>query len=680
MKKIDINNKKIFDKLNEILFKRRQSLYLQIYPVNLDKADVSVIDKELKAFVERHDFMFSIKRINLVTTLNIKLAQLGYTIHPQDSNILIDTYTSSDINSQFKSYINTVNKFVGNDKTYIPMYPGFPEQVINMDESELEVNAFLHYLTNGKFFANEDERMNYAVNRPETDVMDIIEEIPFKKKIDIITNDEEICEIFYNLMSAPTSLSADDKEDIEFFLNNLYEPEDGPLPEISFKENAMFVVANLLKTTTDINTFSNNIKTATDVLRLYTALSDGDVSLASPTRFKNLPNRYYRFMLNCLNDMAEKNLKQVISDMFMYDEEWKRIGEKLHPGREGHQYDSIKKAFAAVRNGNKPVSWMGYIQRCLADNEIENAADKLIERPGVFARSLDELLRKSIDDKEITKKIMSMFMSIAQGLTIPMLMQIVEHFRDRNDLDERSFMPKGEIAKTFVIDNKLEPIPEYVCESICNICETAMKSKMLKKDYLGSVYIDPSFDGYVVPYSQRSASASNRPCVRGSRWSLKPNTNVIRTFIWWTNYIKPRAYGTEEVRVDEDLSVLFVSSLNPSKDVKFKYDICNYTNLRRWNNNPAHTISVHSGDIIDGGRPDGFGATEFVDIDISEAFEAGFKYVILSCKTFSGQTFDMYNSRAGFMELGTSIIGPTDKVFIPEKVELNVDINSSLRC
>ena len=67
-------------------------------------------------------------------------------------------------------------------------------------------------------------------------------------------------------------------------------------------------------------------RTATDVLRLITAMSDGDVSLAENTKFRSLKRRERRVLMALLESCG--NIEE---DMLRYKGRWIRIGERLHP-------------------------------------------------------------------------------------------------------------------------------------------------------------------------------------------------------------------------------------------------------------------------------------------------------------------------------------------------------------
>lgn len=70
---------------------------------------------------------------------------LGYTFSAE----LIHRAGRLDVDELTRLYIevmSTLKKMVGANVSYKPMYPNFPQQVIEANEGELYINSILHYL------------------------------------------------------------------------------------------------------------------------------------------------------------------------------------------------------------------------------------------------------------------------------------------------------------------------------------------------------------------------------------------------------------------------------------------------------------------------------------------------------------------------------------------------------
>ena len=635
-----MNNNKIKG-ISTILVERRNSLYIEkeaLQTANMGSVKTSQL---------------------LMVTFNIKLQQRGFRL-TETSEKILSTIPLDKLKDILLIYLDVIDKNIGNDIKYVPMYPGFPDEVITMSDMELYNNAVMHYLSNGTWQPRNEERLNYLASI-QNDRLDFefINNIGNCKLLDIIDDDDEVRKIFFNIISSKTSLSRSDIHAISVYFEYMHNVGD-VLPPINYKENLALITNMSIEKiggieNINVSDYRNIFKTSTDVLRYYVAVSGGDVSLATPCKFKNCPRKQYKFMMDLLNNI--KNLKE---DMARYPEYWKRVGEKIHPGSYSHSYDHVKEAFRFIRNNEKYKSWLGIVDGLCKSGKWSEAADKLIERPGEFARKLDYLLRNS--DEETCNKVVSLFIQNAQKLTIPVLLQVMKHFESRNNAQaERTFFPKGQTSKVYVKENTLEVIDDKYTIAIAKTAKNAIKSKLAEKDFMGNVYIDKSFDGFVVPLSQRSASDGSKLAVRGSRWKLKNDTNIIRSFVWWTNM------KTGE-RIDVDLSAQFLDEeFNPLFDVS-------YLSMKFCKDNK--TIAVHSGDITNGGDPSGIGASEFVDCNITNAIQYGARYVIFTIFNFTcdGIKFKDFNSKAGFMEIEET--SSSEQIFNPLNVEMNIDVSA----
>lgn len=100
----------------------------------------------------------------------------------------------------------------------------------------------------------------------------------------------------------------------------------------------------------DVKRIGRYFQTATAVLRLAVALSNGDISLAEATRFHKLKRSERRLLLGLL-----EQCHPIVEDMLRYKERWILLGEILHPSEYKHRYARCEEAFDILRN-NKPFT------------------------------------------------------------------------------------------------------------------------------------------------------------------------------------------------------------------------------------------------------------------------------------------------------------------------------------
>jgi hypothetical protein len=583
----------------------------------------SILVRRNKILVERNDSVLSEV---LFATAAKNVESLGYLFSPELITVL-RTMENSQFILFYKELSSLLKKAIGAHVSYQPMYPNFPSSVMEAEESELYINAIIHYLTG---------------LLPDEEIM---ERFPFfeltKPRVLEPATIDDFYSIIRGLISSKTSISASDKEEVIWSIGNISDVSNILPKEIPMKENLAFVVATLLTeekaTVTDL---SGYIKTATDVLRIAVALSDGDVSLAANTKFKKFKRAERRLILGLLD-----TIKNPTEDMLKHRGQWVRLGEILHPGEFKNKYKTAHQAFDTIRNNKPYPTFAGQVEKALVEQDLIEAVRLLSKRPGEMARRLDHLVRMS-NTPDI---VIDAFRQVASEVSTPVLMQVRTHFLNRNsDNKLRVIFPKGNVANAVGIENTLPEIQENICLSIVEICENALKGAFSQLPELGKVYIDPILKDMNMPFALRSASKSLKTLVRGSKFEI-PEGDTIRFFTWWKQ-------GKND-RIDIDLSAMLF-------DENFFYiDHISYTNLKS-----KKFRAYHSGDIVDAPK----GAAEFIDIDMPSFTKHGGRYVMMQLYSYSEQYFcDMPECFAGWMIRQHPGSG---EIFEPKTVENKVDL------
>jgi len=573
-----------------------------------------------------------------IVTICKNIESLGYTF---SENLFeqLQTLSKDELQKFYLELVPELKKLIGADVVYKPMYPNFPESVMNADYIDLFINAIIHYWSEGKLYPYEEKKERLPLF-DETRI----------KVIDLGT-EEDLLDIFKNLVSSKTSISQSDKEDLESLFKNGFGTAGNLPDEIPLKENTaligkLYLECNPLAKAADVQKY---FKTATDILRLVTAMSDGDISLSTNTKYRSFKRKERRILLELL-----QNCGAIEEDMLRYKNKWIRVGERLHPGEYStEQYGKVLVAFGKLRNNDKITTFGGRVVKAIESEDFKAALNLLKKRPGELARKLDHLLRIS-DDKNV---IINTFKDVATDVSTPVLLQVKEHFAHRfdNKSDIRVFFPKGNLARSHCIDNNLPDIDSKYCKAIMKICENALIENYKTNDFLGNVYLSEEFRNYIVPFSQRSASKALKTIVRGSKLPINENINALRAFIWWTN--------VTDRRVDIDLSAaIFDENWNYMEHVS-------YTKLRSEKYN-----ACHSGDITDGGDINGDGVSEFLDVDIKSVVKFGARYVVYQVYNYTEQNYsDLPHVMFGWMGRRNVNSG---EIYEPKTVEQRMDLTS----
>lgn len=585
----------------------------------------------------------------VIATFNANLQNLGFTLSPKVIKAL--EHTSETTAVRLMDEALTTLKEVKGMRNYRPMYPNFPKQVMEASDAELYLNALVHYLS----FVIVDLTLNpdniwlpkYAKEKRA-----LLDE-KFKVTVIDLATEKDVEALATAIATSNTSLSPTDKDD----LRHLYDMGHLDFPElVPNKENLAFLGALFMNSNLDL---APHFKTATDVLRLATGMSNGDVSLTDDSKFRQFSHPERRFLLGLLNKCG--NLEE---DMLRWKQRWLRLGERLHPGK----YPKLKqmhRAFSNLRN-TKIRTVRTHIEAAARGGDTVKAITLLAQRPGDFARRLDHLLRQA-EGKAAQNRVVNAFLAVAPEVSTPVLLQVKTHFKHRQDNDLRVVFPKGNVAKVMSLDKLLTPLCAGLCSKIAEGIDEVLVDRFSKLPELGKVYVDPNLVDCLVPFSQRSASKSFRTLVRGSKLSLGDGDNskeydsneighrkdTVRFFIWWHENTDG-AYEWSN-RADIDLSATLL-------DENFNMvEALTYYNLRG-------DFGCHSGDITSAPK----GASEFIDINIPKAIARGARYVTMDIRSFTGQNFcDLKECFAGFMLREKPQSG---EIFDPRTVIDRVDV------
>lgn len=488
-------------------------------------------------------------------------------------------------------------RMIKGDATYKPMYPNFPDQVATASDLELYVVAMLHYVS------VEVGLMWLPAYNPKrrTQLMEPVQIMALGVAVE-----EDFRKLAEDLVVQGQPFSVSDLGDLDV-LRKWVKPA-----EIGVKEN----VATLLTLFPEYD-WSVNVKTTTDVLRIASALSGGDVSLADNTKFK-LSRADRRLVAGLLENVLISN-HGVTEDLARHEEKWKRLAKTLHVGE--LKLPNAIAALDALYKGNVK-SFDSLLEILIEKKDVLELLKVLGNRPGIFARRLGELIAKMPNDREYFVKA---FGNVSESVSIPVLVQMWNFYSgpNRDVLPERYVQYKSRNQITGVVPNKLDGDYSDVVAAI----EAGLKGRHADK----KIFVDTDLASqFAVPLGIRSASSGSRALGRGSRIKFNNDEKAARFFMHWRNMpvgTEPvdsysYGYGDEALRVDLDLSVLFVS-----EDFQKRKQI-SYTNLR-----DEKIRTYHSGDITDAPN----GAAEFIDVDIEAALKGGYRYVAMSIYGYTRQ-------------------------------------------
>lgn len=368
------------------------------------------------------------------------------------------------------------------------------------------------------------------------------------------------------------------------------------------------------------------VDTVTDVLRLACQLSEGDVSLLSPTRFRSLSRRNRHALLAALDAMVAAQPAK-LGDIAAHREAWKRLGERLHP-HEFPQWPDAAAVFEVARGDRHAPSFASRLEHLLSTGDVSGAATLLRAAPGLLFRSLDRLLRSAADDSE-RGAVVSAIEATCGDVSGRVLLSVREHLGNRaaaSAPEGAQGQPGAVAAERRVFTNRVgrgkvvpdsrQPIDAGLLDRLCELLDAELRRRLPVRP---RVVIDPDMLEVALPLSGKAISGGLGVLPRGSIGPVRGE--LLRFFVYWHERAE---------RTDFDLSALLL-------DIDFEEcGWLSYTNL-------TELGGMHSGDITE--APDG--ASEFIEIELGKVAAHA---VLPQVNIYSGEGFEQVReSFFGFM-------------------------------
>ncbi|EPP7234032.1 hypothetical protein ACTOJ1_000948 [Shigella flexneri] len=547
--------------------------------------------------VEVKNDAFNIKVISFVNEMH----NFGFLVTKELYQYLssLDESTSVEV---CKKVLSLAKESVGAHVAMKAFYPNFPRQVMEASDAELFINAILHYWTLGAWTPEyvEEKRPDLAEENPKTEIS--------------LVSMEDVKAYFFRILASKNSIPASLVEFVEMGIKEGWAAEYKG--EIPFKETLCRVATALVKQGQSIN---GVVATTTDVLRVMAALSESDIELKTKVRFKSLNRKTRRALVSALEEVIN------ISDVKAYAPLWKRAFHSLHVGEFGGKVAEIAARF---RNEKNVVTSETVVAEAIKSGDVKVAVNKLVNKPSVFARSLDKLLRDS--DPQTSAWVIKEFAKIVEKVDSKVLLQVLGHFKGRslNEAGERVVFTAGSKGKALLAPS-LKALDKSVVEHVVSVIEAELKNKFSEKALLKDkkVFISPEVYSVLIPSQLASITENKKTVARGSRVPLDlipedAEKNVLRMFIHW-------------IGQDQDLSAFFIN-----EDMT-EFSQVAYYNLR-------NSYACHSGDVTYAPAP--HGGSEFIDVRMDEALADGMRYIAMDVRVYNGPTFLKHErSFAGFM-------------------------------
>jgi stress response protein SCP2 len=573
--------------------------------------------------------------------LDITLISIGFRL---SNKLFLDIAHSSFEDALNKSVIilETAKEIVGDHVKHNVYFIEFPKNVPDtvefwsnllfkyfLETGEITTNL-LDFPTYGKYLHSYEEMLQF---HKKLEVKH-----PLLKTIDLGQSLEKEQEnLFLSLAQSNIPLN---KEDL-VLIENLIKYEYLRNLKVPIRENK--AVINGIR----ISKFNDpfiDIDTPIDVLRLACYLSNGDITLATPTRFKSFPRSIRRIILQNLNKIIYKNCEKM-DDISNYKEEFKRLGEKLHPSEYRKEFPYSDELFDFARGEIEIETFGAKISKSIQNKDFTKSIELLKNKPGLLVRNIDKIIREC-NIKEFSF-LCNTFDECVKKVSGRVLLSLEQHLLNRclSTSDTRIFINKK--GKGYVIPNSLSDISDRKYEKIHNIIHSEIEDRIPS---FKNLIIDDNIKNIAIPLSEKNKTEGFNILPRGSYFKLDNTKDAIRFFMYWKQ---------KSERTDYDLSCIFL-------DENFiMLEQVSWTCLR-----DNRETAIHSGDITSAPN----GASEFIEVYLNK-ISRNVKYIIPTVNCFTGENFnEVEESFFGFMERDSKEKGkPFEALSVKNKFELRGD-------
>lgn len=530
---------------------------------------------------------------SLVHMLNHEIMKYGYIL-TQELFQKLATQSEEYIQNVYNELLTGIRRAVGQG-SYMIIYKNFPQSIPDQTYMTFANNAIVSFWSTGTWRVIDHEYLDREFK---------IEPIDYKNVSSLTEN--EFNSIFTDLLYSGASISAFDKEVIDWFIDNNYTFD---FNKISFKETAAYVGQTLLNDTTIKVLPTSDV---TNVLRIWSAYSGGDEGLKTNTKFKKPSTRQSKVLLSTLEKAY--NLEESFK---IYREKWLRLLYYLAPMTKNNKikFPNTYKHTYLLRNDAKQLKTFNSRVEELFGKKDVTVLDLLKTRVGVFTRRLDHAVR-TFGIIAVTK-----FME-----TNPNLLQLVttyNHFtdRDKQQTGRGAVLASQNVSQAVTYDS-LEPLDSKLVKKIKKTIFYKIKTIKSKEFINKKIFIDRSLYYRPLAINNRASSLSLDGKVNGTV-EVAPAGKTIRMYVNW------------EDRSDIDLSGFLISNTNEVQKVG-------------WNSYQAVDGVIFSGDntgISDSGN------AEFLDITI-EDLSSDVEWIVTDATIFRGhEGYNEFNggARAGWM-------------------------------
>ena len=588
-------------------------LFRELRIVTVEESEDSVLTDEGLYALTNNDILKAL-------TLDENLKSLGYCFTPDSFPLLCH----SNIDSLFED----IKSYIGDVKAE-PMYKGFPNEVMEMDEATFRFHQLLHYMsTYGiEFFTGCEVKEGWL---PESTDIKKDKADTFKtelKQIEAISIDERYFKPASTLLSRKIRLTEAGENLVAEAVSHLTPSELEDI-DIPFKENVQ-ILFDLGVEQKDLSLLKFACKNTMDAFKcIKNFLNENSWHLRTSQK------RIIAKLLDSYeNHSFEENLMYSNSRREMIIKVLDHIDYTSYSRNKAHM-ESV-----ALLKDKKLKSWMSKVEKLikLGASKEDELMSTLVKRPGMFLRMCVRLLKLDYNKNILRDNLLN----IAEELSTQTIVDLLnydyteEPHNDELYVAELSDRVAHTIKKNAWIDFH-DMLKEVLLKKLRPI-DTELKDK--------KVFFDTQ--DYDIDHSLILKSEEGGYNRGGMAFKIPEEANKVRFFVYWN----------DKRRVDIDLHSMFAD----------KDGVLHHVG---WNGDFNNLGVVTSGDITHSD------AAEYIDFDLNDK---DLDYAVAHVSLFSGaDTFaDIDTCFAGLM--GVKDLGQNIKLYDPKSCFISQELLSENR-
>ncbi len=382
------------------------------------------------------------------------------------------------------------------------------------------------------------------------------------------------------------------------------------------------------------------VKEATDVLRLASGISGGDLRVGKKMNLIAFSRADRRALLSML-----ENSKNLEGDVAARKDLFKRLFKALRPGDYKNRFPRCVETYDALYN-NRLKSDASVINEKIQKKD-ESVFKIFKSRPGMFVKRFHELY--AAFGEVVAKE----FVNVLPKLSTVQLVQFERYVSTVNERENRLFPPKGQWQKVQQVENDKCKLNKGI-QSLLEEIEKEMKVR-LETFYPEGFNLCGNMDKLKLQTNDQKLANYGR----GTVFDIPENIRFIRTSSYWDinvgsfldntwNFFDENWEGLgaccwdhESFYVKEDSKELYAEK---------GHDIEEYfSEMEEREESPDGKAAVFSGDAVN--RENGK-AAQLIDLYLDELESQGVRYAVWSVLSYSNIPFDDFNDAHAGMQMG----------------------------